>query len=543
MNGIMSFLRSFNRSECTLAAILFALLFVDRAVCYSDLGEINLNGWIWFFYSLVSWVALAMAPLCGLGSISRFFYYPVVVLFIWLEAATVFVRANFKMQLDGDWVGIVMGSSPSEIKWFVGHYFGVKFVMVTIGLVVVTTLALRVVSGLGKAVRSKAKMCASLVAIAMFCSLTTVFTKPGETFSALSTIFLIKDTFGCFAHYRELANLKNHPALPEDMSIADGVDSGMTGVFVLGESATRNHWSLYGYGRKTTPCLDGLRDELIVYDDLVTPVSCTATAMELLFTTATIEDTSILSYTFAQVLSGLGYRASLYSAQERWGRWDGSETFAFAGCEPMLFVGETELKSPWYDDELLKYLEDDLPCGQKGSVKFLHLRGSHAPASSQYPPDGMPFVPEKFKHSADAGDPAKTLNHYDNSIYFTDKILGRIIARLKESRGPAWMVFLSDHGETPSSKSWRFATDRDLWEVPMVIWVSDEYKARFPDTYAALKDSVCKPLQSDQLLAGFFHIAGVRGCGVGTEFDFLSKRFKPRFPRKIEGGKSIYKFK
>jgi glucan phosphoethanolaminetransferase (alkaline phosphatase superfamily) len=102
------------------------------------------------------------------------------------------------------------------------------------------------------------------------------------------------------------------------------------------------------------------------------------------------------------------------------------------------------------------------------------------------------------------------------------------------------MVYLSDHGESPDSKTWRTATDPDVWEVPMVIWLSDEYRLRFPETAAAVAAAVGKPLQSDQLLTGFLHLTGVRGCGVGTSDDFLDASFVPRAVRMVEDGRKTY---
>ena len=102
------------------------------------------------------------------------------------------------------------------------------------------------------------------------------------------------------------------------------------------------------------------------------------------------------------------------------------------------------------------------------------------------------------------------------------------------------MIYISDHGETPSSKSWRTTTDKDLWEVPMIVWLSEEYKIARPDVWEALRAATDKPLQSDQLLAGFLHVAGIQGCGVRTPEDFLSPDFKLRYPRKIENGRRDY---
>lgn len=42
-------------------------------------------------------------------------------------------------------------------------------------------------------------------------------------------------------------------------------------VLVIGESTNRQRMSLYGYERETTPNLDKLRDQLAIFDNVVTP--------------------------------------------------------------------------------------------------------------------------------------------------------------------------------------------------------------------------------------------------------------------------------
>ena len=56
-----------------------------------------------------------------------------------------------------------------------------------------------------------------------------------------------------------VAFLDGDPAMPR------------TYVFIVGESANRNHFSLYGYKRNTTPRLEAMRDELVIFDDVISP--------------------------------------------------------------------------------------------------------------------------------------------------------------------------------------------------------------------------------------------------------------------------------
>ena len=78
-----------------------------------------------------------------------------------------------------------------------------------------------------------------------------------------------------------------------------------------------------------------------------------------------------------------------------------------------------------------------------------------------------------------------------------------------------------------------------MWDVPMIVWLSDEYRRLHPDVVAALAVAAKLPLQSDQLLPGILRIAGIRFSGG---MDFTSGKFVPRTPRKINCGEDEYRW-
>ena len=113
---------------------------------------------------------------------------------------------------------------------------------------------------------------------------------------------------------------------------------------------------------------------------------------------------------------------------------------------------------------------------------------------------------------------------------------------LEREKRPAYMVYLSDHGESPSSKGWRTATDRDLWDVPFVIWLSKKFRRQYPEVVAELENARNRPLQSDQLFFGLLRLAGVDGLNVDPTLDFAGSAFVPRSPRVIMGGRESYRW-
>lgn len=545
MKKILDFLKAnFTVEEARFTGLLFILVFADqltarlythRPESIGELLSLPFIQWYWFIKDVVCWTALLTVPFLAAGRYSRYIYLPFTVMFVLTEAATIFTWANFRMQLDGDWIGIVLGSSPGEFAFFVRSYaatwafaFGIAFLGALFYLVA------KAVTGLRPSGITKPRIATAVSFLVLFAVMMPVTT----AFKSSPSFFLFGDSVANWAHYKRMAKMKHKPKIPKDLTPSIQTPKLVAGVFILGESATRNHWSLYGYPKKTTPRMDAIRDELTVFSDVVTPVSNTAKAMELIFTHSTLDKPNKPNCTFAQMLKSTGFDVSLYSSQSRWGRWDGVESFIFAGASPLVFLDEEHLAGPWYDDSLLKYLDNDIAAQTNHMVTILHLRGSHFPAEAHYPNKNMPAELERFIKET-SGTNADT-NSYDTSIFFTDMLLGDTVERLKKRGGPAWMIYLSDHGDSIGANSWRLTDDPNVWEVPMIIWLSESYKKKFPAVAAAVRNAASLPLQSDLLLAGFLHIAGVHGWEIGSETDFLSDRFKPRLPRLIEGGKLVY---
>lgn len=533
-----------NAAVIGFSFFVFLFLFVDRLVWMSDVTSFNLNGWIGLLHGIIPLFGLLLAPLFLFGRYAKYFYIPVLTFEMALQAIGWFVRINFKMVLDGDWVGIVLGSSKSEIIWFVENYASVSTLLVSLLVVAIMGGVLKLAI-----LASKSSVTRTTVAIGIAGMLVFFYANQllnvcvYKNFEKLEKqmfgVHLVFDSFRNWENFKQLADMKKNPKIPSTIHAESNLSDEIVGVVVLGESAARSHWGLYGYERATTPCMDVRKKELTVFEDLVTPVGGTAEAMRYVFTTRTIEHRTDLRFTMAQCLKHVGYSVAMFSNQLRWGEWDGDESFDFAGCDPFVFMneqGETNV----FDEVLLPYFTNYLGRVSTKAVVFLHLRGSHVPAAGCYPHDDAPFKPEVFEHSADAGNPALTRNHYDNSIWYTDKILGRIIDELEARHKPTWLLYLSDHGETPSSKSWRTQTDNDLWEVPCIVWTSKEFKEMFPNKIKELNNAAKLPLQSDQLLYGVLNFCGVKGLEVDPREDFLCPTFKCREKRKIQNGRVEY---
>lgn len=181
------------------------------------------------------------------------------------------------------------------------------------------------------------------------------------------------------------------------------------------------------------------------------------------------------------------------------------------------------LKRKFYDDDLLLLLNQHLATANEKipEIIFLHLCGSHYPPQFYIPKEWHPY------------SPGTMCNDYDNTIAFTDSILGEIHKLLLETKRPAFMFYISDHGESPTATHWRDLNNNDVWEIPMILWMSEDYIKCHQSFYEQLKEAIriSPSLQSDELFHGLCSIAGVSWDNFPKEKDFTHSCFQSKKKR------------
>jgi lipid A ethanolaminephosphotransferase len=105
-----------------------------------------------------------------------------------------------------------------------------------------------------------------------------------------------------------------------------------------------------------------------------------------------------------------------------------------------------------YDEDLIPLLEESLRTYVSGKrFVVLHLGGgSHGPDyGDRLPPEFHLLKPTC--NDADVANQCtleQLYNSYDNTILYTDYVLGEILQRLESSGAPYVFIYLSDHGES-----------------------------------------------------------------------------------------------
>jgi len=247
-------------------------------------------------------------------------------------------------------------------------------------------------------------------------------------------------------------------------------------VLVIGESARKANFSLYGYGRETNPLLKEVENLKV------------------------LEATSCATYTTEGTKSILEYKSTgdLYEILPNYMNRTGVDVAWYTSNwgEPPVHIQEyVERKeiakqynieeSSQYDDLLFRGVKERILKSDKDKVLIiLHTSTSHGPDyQQQYPPEFEKYTPVCNTVEEAEKDNQKLVNAYDNSIIYTDWMLRGLIDSLKtiDDRHCA-MMYVSDHGESLGENNlymhglpMKFAPNYQ-YEIPFLVWTDGSYR-------------------------------------------------------------------
>lgn len=535
-----------------ITGLLGTCFFLGSLCEWIDISDISVKIWIsQILCSLTYSLSITSFMLILPSKISRLIFVAFSEWTIFITTVACFTKFNFNRVFAGETISILLGSSWEEILEFIGHYLNAKWILIFFLFVALNIIIVRLLWRCKYYLPSKGLLIIffALLIPYLFYNLFYIYTHREIinmnnifqrcTIRRFTAINVWSKFDSSLAEIKDLKYAVRYPDLPECL-IGPSDDVNLFGIVVIGESATRNRWSLYGYSRPTTPCIDALKNDVFVFTDLLAAAPYTTQALRFLLTEATLgRDRGGAKYTLSQICCRAKYASSFFSMQNHWSGCDGADTLFFSDCSTKVWVTDLTRKEEAFDDKLLPYVASEIKCHDNRAV-FLHFMGSHTLPERRYPHEKTVFG--RIGDVIPSSEKISNSDHYDNSIHFTDSVLGKLIEMCSKSKRPCFLLYISDHGETPSSDFWRYNSHRDLWEIPMFIWLSKEYKARYPSTTRALAESCSKPLQSDQLLHGIVNLFQITPpITWRTDENFLSRDFKIRENREKWTGMSISK--
>ena len=253
-------------------------------------------------------------------------------------------------------------------------------------------------------------------------------------------------------------------------------------VFVLGETARADNFSLLGYARDTNPELGKL--PITAFSNVKSCGTSTEISVPCMFSPygrADYDESRIRnSETLLDVLARAGYRVRWIDNQSGCKGVCKGAGIEYEKIDPAL-APDLCRDGECYDEVLARRLEAELPGVRENTVFVLHMMGNHGPAYfRRYPAAFRRFVPDCATAELRDCSREQVVNAYDNAIGYTDHVLARVVGVLNDSAGrlDSAMLYVSDHGESLGERGlylhgipYAIAPEQQT-HVPMIVWLS-----------------------------------------------------------------------
>jgi len=320
-----------------------------------------------------------------------------------------------------------------------------------------------------------------------------------------------------------------HDEQAEEIKLPDGQirDNEKTVVvLVIGESARKANFQLYGYGRDTNPLLSK-QEGLKVYQATSCATYTTAGAKAIL------EPQN--SDDLYELLPNYAFRTGV-DVSWRTTNWG----------EPPIHIDEyltdTELAAQYpdvnkaYDGILFAGLRERIASSKKNKVLVvLHTSTSHGPKyADKYPKEFEVYKPVARNVEEGEKNVGMLVNAYDNTIRYTDFLLDSLINTLRTMTD--WnsaMIFISDHGESlGENKMFMHGLPMRLapkvqYEIPFLVWTSPGFRDYKPTSgqMDAKEDELPAILEQHYVFHSVLNLLSIQSPAYNKNYDLFKLKY------------------
>ena len=254
-------------------------------------------------------------------------------------------------------------------------------------------------------------------------------------------------------------------------------------VFVVGETARADHFSLNGYNKKTNPYLE--KTDIISFKNIWSCGTSTAVSVPCMFS---IYNRGEFNKTKANSTENVLDILQKSGVNVIW--LDNNSDSKGVAVRVPYEDYKTNDKNPLCDTEcrdegMLDNLQEYIDNHPNGDIFIvLHQMGNHGPAYfKRYPPQFEKFKPTCQTNQLEDCSLEEINNTYDNAILYTDYFLSKVITLLNKntSKFESALFYVSDHGESLGENNlylhglpYLFAPD-DQVHVPLIMWFSNSF--------------------------------------------------------------------
>ena len=318
-------------------------------------------------------------------------------------------------------------------------------------------------------------------------------------------------------------------------------------VLVIGESASKYHQSLYEYKRNTNPLLSSIKNDLFVFDSIISPNAHTNPVLSKALTFANNENMEPLysKRNIIEYMNCAGYKTFWLSNQPFAENFSTIATSIAVQAKSYIFTNSNlddyQNSNLYYDELLFKPYKIALKDNAPKKFIVLHLMGSHSDKVKRFPPKFQKFndwkdIPSKPYNTDGVKD---VINAHDNSVLYNDWILYTLIKELKATNTNSVLLYFSDHGE-------EIFDYRNFWghsegnasiymlDIPFFLWTSEKYQKTHTDRFNFLSQCIHRKFQTDDAIHSIIDLSECKSLDYDSTRSVFSPYFKCR-KRTIEG--------
>ena len=288
-------------------------------------------------------------------------------------------------------------------------------------------------------------------------------------------------------------------------------------LLVIGETARSMNFSLNGYERQTNPLLEK-RSNIVSYAHAYSQANLTQYAVPHILSRipATNQDSLFKEKSMVEAFAesgGCTYWISNQHAGAYLDRVIQTVDYAYTSTKDMTNVDNYDIILVDKLCEYLSHLKDNR------KLIVIHSLGSHWRYDMRYTDDFALWKPAISSNSGysviQPDNRNQLLNAYDNSILYTDYFLDSIISVLESTHQPAFMLYLSDHGENLYDDERQlvfhgsyYGTEYE-YNIPFIVWYSEQFAALYPEKVESLRINKDKRFNSEVVFHTLLNAAGI----------------------------------
>ena len=273
----------------------------------------------------------------------------------------------------------------------------------------------------------------------------------------------------------------------------DSIDNTLY-ILYIGEAARYDHWGINSYARNTTPKLSKQKN-IISYSTIYAQANLTNYSIPFILTRATADQQELIhkEKSILEAFQEAGFLTTFISKNS----YTPFTIRIMNSCNYHYIFSRGLDAVNSYDIDLVTQLKEHYRT--EGQFIVLHSLGSHFKYSLRYPTEANYYTPSL---AANDGYSKLTeehkdllINAYDNTIRYTDYVLGELIEWADTLNQKAIVMYISDHGESFWDDEHKLSLHGSYelcdaeYHVPCFVWYSDEYEQAYPEKVAIMKQN------------------------------------------------------